>query len=194
MGVYDIKIKSCITSVNLSDSMGFDDCYNAANVAFIQIQDIFANVDYESTLAKISEAICNADMTDMHKINMIALLLNSHRSSFDTVLVIDASNTIASNTLRMLTLVYQVEKEKIFEEAFLLYEKKNQNYNDNWYKNGIYGIIWDIKRKFTRLDAFIRYSVDKVPDETAYDTIIDTFLYSIFLHVYFQEHYVNIST
>ena len=90
-----------------------------------------------------------------------------------------------NNILALSILILYKNEENIKEEIWKIHQKKNKEYNDGWYFDGIRGVFKDLHRKVARL---------KVIHETGAsdycsieNTLYDTLLYGIFLEVAYEN-------
>ena len=68
--------------------------------------------------------------------------------------------------------------QKALDECWNIHVNKNHLYQDGWYKNGLFGIFYDINRKIARLNSIIDNNLDDCV-ETKKDTYLDLLNYCI---------------
>lgn len=89
---------------------------------------------------------------------------------------------------RILTLSFLMLCKKdrdIKEEIWKIHQKKNREYSDGWYYDGVRGILKDLHRKITRLKTIQESSSSDL--KSIENTLYDTLLYGLFLEVAFRN-------
>ena len=77
------------------------------------------------------------------------------------------------------------KEENIKDEIWKIHQRKNREYKDGWYFDGVRGILKDLHRKVARLKTI---NESKSNDYCSIEnTLYDTLLYGIFLEVAYEE-------
>ena len=90
-----------------------------------------------------------------------------------------------NNVLTLSVLILYKNEENIKDEIWKIHQKKNREYKDGWYFDGVRGVLKDLHRKVARLKTINEVmSNDYCNIE---NTLYDTLLYGVFLEVAYEK-------
>lgn len=194
MGKYDIEIKSVMYENTNSNTYDLMSCYRNIIYAYNQIDQHFSLFFNEKAIYDISYILNNPNFDDKKKVAKMREMIEDFSSISDYYShIVQQNKIIAYNAFCMLSLIYTKNQEEILDEIYKLYLKKNTEYSDNWCKNGINGIFWDLNRKISRLKSIIANYKINSPDVKLFDTLQDLYLYAVFFIVYVTENRIKIN-
>ena len=90
-----------------------------------------------------------------------------------------------NNILTLAVLLLHKREEDIKEESWRIHQKKNREYKDGWYYDGIRGVLKDLHRKIARLKTISESEFNDY--NSIKNTLYDTLLYGVFLQVAYEK-------
>lgn len=98
---------------------------------------------------------------------------------------IGALKKFNNDIITLSVLMLYKKEENIKDEIWKIHQRKNREYKDGWYFDGVRGILKDLHRKVARLKTI---NESKSNDYCSIEnTLYDTLLYGIFLEVAYEE-------
>lgn len=141
------------------------------------IEQGYTNCKDRYTYQQISQSFLNIKLKMMN-VSPIEQHNKNTLTKEEKEMLITSAYNMAYFILDKCNLDFNYSPHEALEKCWNIHVSKNRLYQDGWYKNGLFGIFYDLNRKMSRLDSIINENLEDCI-ETKKDTCLDLLNYCI---------------